>query len=76
MITLLTNSVWLMEKIEVAKKRKAHKEEMTPHFATLIDQVNDDLSKTEQQFVKRIEGIQDLREKLNDDILQINQRIA
>jgi len=76
MITLLANSDWTMEKTEVAKKRKAQKEEMTPHFATLIDQVNDDLSKTEQQFVKRIEGIQDLREKLNDDILQINQRIA
>jgi hypothetical protein len=36
-----------MEKTEGVKKRKAQQQEMTPHFATLIDQVNYDLSKTE-----------------------------
>jgi hypothetical protein len=52
-----------MESVQIGKKRKAT-EEAAPHFATLIDQVNDELSKTEGQFVKRIEGIQLLREKL------------
>jgi len=40
----------------IGKKRKAPAD-AGAGFANLIDQVNDDLTKTEDQFVKRIQGI-------------------
>ena len=61
----------------IGKKRKpAVPLDPEQSFASLIDQVNDDLQKTERQFTTRIKGIQELRQKIQTEVIAINERIA